>query len=133
MILISSAKDFPQFLLPAFIIVLRKWHHRIKYFAQRQTLKIILKIFVSLLLLFNGIGAVYGGWNLMTHPDGSSLQMSVAYLEHSPFNDYFIPGIILFIANGLCSFIVLATILFNLKDYPWFIIAQGELFLPGGS
>jgi hypothetical protein len=85
------------------------------------------KIIASALLLFNGIGAIYGGWNLIIHPDGSSLQMTPGYLQYSPFNNYLIPGIILFIANGLGSFVVIATLLFNYRKYPFLIILQGSI------
>jgi hypothetical protein len=42
----------------------------------------------------------------MLHPDGSSIEMSLDWLQHTPFQDYLIPGIILFIANGLFSIFV---------------------------
>jgi DMSO reductase anchor subunit len=90
-------------------------------------MKTFLKIVSSLLLLFNGIGAIFGGWNLMNHPDGSSMQMSLDYLKHSPFSDYLISGVILFAANGLFSFFVLTSIALRLKDFPSFIIAQGAI------
>lgn len=92
-------------------------------------MKIFLKAFVALLLLFNGIGAIYGGWHLMTKPDGSGLMMPLDMLEHSPFNNYFVPGIILFIANGLFSLFVLVMLLVNYKKYSLLIIAQGVVLV----
>ena len=92
-------------------------------------MKIFLKVFVALLLLFNGIRAIYGGWHLMTKPDGSSLMMPLDMLEHSPFNNYFVPGIILFIANGLFSLFVLVMLLVNYKKYSLLIIAQGVVLV----
>ena len=89
-----------------------------------------MKIFTSLLLLFNGTGAVYGGVNLILHPDGSSLRLSLDLLKYTPFKDYLIAGIILFIVNGLFSFFVLIKLLLNQKNYSWFVIAQG-LILTG--
>lgn len=83
------------------------------------------KTLAFLLLIFNGTGAIYGGWNLMQYPDGSSLQLSPVFLLHSPFNSYFIPGVILFIANGVFSFLVIGLILFNSKIISRFITAQG--------
>ena len=93
-------------------------------------MKTFLKIFTSLLLLFNGTGAVYGGVNLIMHPDGSSLRLSLDLLKYTPFKDYLIAGIILFIVNGLFSFFVLIKLLLNQKNYSWFVIAQG-LILTG--
>lgn len=88
-------------------------------------MKLVLKIITSLLLLVNGTGAVYGGLSFMLHPDGSGLQMDIDWLKHSPFNDFFIPGLILFVANGLFSFSVLALLLFNHKKYWLLVFTQG--------
>jgi hypothetical protein len=79
------------------------------------------------LLLLNGIGAMYGGWNLMAYPDGSSFKMPVSILKYSPFSDFYIPGIILFTTNGLLSLSVLLAIILNLKSYSWLIVAQGAV------
>lgn len=92
-------------------------------------MKIFLKILTSLLLLFNGIGAIYGGGNLILYPDGSSIQLSLNWLKHSPFHDYFIPGIILFIANGLFSIFVLISLLFNRRNSSLLVIAQGAILV----
>jgi hypothetical protein len=87
--------------------------------------KKLLNITATILLLFNGIGALYGGWNLITHPDGSSLQLSLQLLENTPFRNYLIPGIILFITNGLFSLLSLMILLLRLKNYEWFVVIQG--------
>ena len=85
----------------------------------------VLRIPSVLLLLFNGIGAFYGSFKFITDPSGASLGMTLSLLEHSPFTDYLIPGIILLIANGILSFVVIALILLNAKIYPLAIIAEG--------
>lgn len=90
-------------------------------------MKVFLKIITSLLLLINGIGAIYGGGNLILHPDGSSIQLSIHWLQHTPFNNYLIPGIILFIANGLLSVFVFIALLLKHKNYPWLVMAQGAI------
>lgn len=79
----------------------------------------------SLLLLFNAIGALYGGWSLITHPDGSDLQLSLDLLEQTPFDNYLIPGIILFVGNGLCSLAVFVVMMLNIKVYSWLVMLQG--------
>lgn len=86
-----------------------------------------LKIMTLFLLLLNGAGALYGGWHLMTVPDGSSLQMPLSVLQYSPFRDFFIPGMILFMVNGLFSFLVIVLMILNYRNYPWFVMAQGAL------
>ncbi len=53
------------------------------------------------LQLFIGIGAVAGGFGLVSAPNGSALGIPLELLEHSPFQDYFIPGLVLLVVNGL--------------------------------
>ncbi len=90
-------------------------------------MKLFLYTCAVLLLLLNGTGAVYGGWQLIAHPDGSGLSMTVEYLRYSPFKDYFIPGLVLFIANGLGSFAVLLAIALRYRRAAWLIMAQGAV------
>lgn len=90
-------------------------------------MKTAAKILAILLLLVNGIGAVYGGFQMITDPTGSKLQMPLTFLKYSPFEDYLIPGIILLVINGIFSFVAVATIVLKSQKYPWFIIIQGIL------
>jgi len=53
------------------------------------------------LLGFLSAGAVIGGGALMISPYGNLLQMPVSMLESSPFNNYLIPGFILFFFLGI--------------------------------
>lgn len=90
-------------------------------------MKIIYNIIVSLLLLFNGIGALIGGWILITHPDGSAMNLSLDLLKHTPFKDFMIPGIILFIVNGIFSLVAFNALIRNYKFAYWLILAQGVI------
>lgn len=90
-------------------------------------MKTIVQVICMVLLLVNGLGALYGGFLLMLDPSGSKMQMPLSYLEHSPFSNYLIPGIILFIVNGLFSFVTIMTILCKNVHYYWFVIIQGLL------
>lgn len=87
----------------------------------------ILSVLAGLLLLFNGVGALFGGWNLMAHTDGSSLELSPAWLEHAPFKNYFIPGLILFVMNGLLSIATLAALLSRMNKHELLIMLQGVI------
>jgi hypothetical protein len=93
-------------------------------------MKTLLKTLTVVLLLINILGAIYGSYNLIIYPDGSSLQLPLDWLQYSPFNDYLIPGIILISVNGLFGIFVFGTILFQHRLYPWFVVAQG-LILSG--
>jgi len=86
-----------------------------------------LNIIIGTLLLFNGIAATYGGLNFILHPDGSSLHISTKWLETTPFHNYFIPGIILFIANGICSFLVFITLIMKNPNFAGFAMLQGVI------
>lgn len=92
-------------------------------------MKRLLTIVAAALLLFNGIGALYGGWSLMAYPDGSNLQLPIAWLERTPFSDFLIPGIVLFIANGLCSIFVFAALLIQHNKAPLLVMAQGVILM----
>ncbi len=59
------------------------------------------------LTLFVGLSAVVGGANLAARPDGSSLRMAVALLRHSPFHDFFLPGLLLLLVVGLPHLVAL--------------------------
>jgi hypothetical protein len=54
------------------------------------------------LLLFLGLSALGGGVLLIISPSGKLLGgLPLSILDHSPFNDFLIPGIILFLVLGL--------------------------------
>jgi hypothetical protein len=86
-----------------------------------------LRILTILLLLFNGIGAIFGGWSLIRDPSGADLGLPLCYLQYSPFKDYFIPGIILFTVNGLFCLAAMIWTIFQWKYYIWLILFQGAL------
>ena len=90
-----------------------------------KTLRILSLIF----LLFNGLSAIYGGISLILKPDGSLLQMHLSFLEYTPFENYLIPGLILFIFNGLLSLVAAWVTLKKIKKYPSLILLQGVIML----
>ncbi len=53
-----------------------------------------------ILLGFLGLGAMGGGGALIISPSGKLLGMPLSMLEESPFNSFFVPGIILFSVLG---------------------------------
>ena len=48
-----------------------------------------------------GVGAVICGTLLIIGPDGRYLQMPIDMLSKSPFRNFLIPGLILFLVNGV--------------------------------
>ena len=82
-----------------------------------------------LILLTVGINALIAGYSFMTDPSGSGLHIDTGRLKYSPFTDYFIPGLILFIVNGLLNCIAALSIIFGSERYSFAIIGQGGLLL----
>jgi hypothetical protein len=92
-------------------------------------MKLLLKIVASVLLLFNGIGALYGGLMMIIYPDGSGIHLSTDLLEYSIFNSYLIPGVVLLLVNGLPSFFIFGAVLFDHKKL-WRLVAfQGIVLI----
>lgn len=70
--------------------------------------------FLFALQLFVGIGAIGGGLMAILNPQGPG-GMPADALKNSPFNNYLIPGIILFSVIGLGSIFSSVIIYFRLK------------------
>jgi hypothetical protein len=64
---------------------------------------------LALVLGFLAISAIPSGVLMMTLPDGSGFGMPVSMLEHSPFETFFVPGLLLFAFLGLLPLV--ATVL----------------------
>lgn len=62
-----------------------------------------LTIWLGILQVFIGIGAILAGISMIANPCGSDLGMTVEMLIKSPFNDFLIPGIFLLGVNGIGS------------------------------
>jgi hypothetical protein len=66
----------------------------------------ILSIVSIFLLFFTGITASISGFMLIYDPSGKPLRMNVSILAGSPFDSFFIPGIILFLFLGISSILI---------------------------
>jgi hypothetical protein len=64
-----------------------------------------------ILLGFLALGAIIGGGTLTISPTGKLLRMPLYLLEKSPFNNYLIPGIILFSVLGLAPLLLIFALL----------------------
>lgn len=64
------------------------------------------------LQIFVGMGALSGGLPLMSNPDGSSQGLTLDLLANTPFDDFLIPGILLFSVIGVGN---LSASFFSLK------------------
>lgn len=61
----------------------------------------IARNFLLILLVFLGVGAIFGGGVLIISPSGKLFGMPLSLLENSPFTDFLVPAIILFIVLGI--------------------------------
>lgn len=60
-------------------------------------------IWLGVLQVFIGVGAVAGGLGLALDPSGESVGIPLELLEETPFATFLIPGVVLFAVNGLGS------------------------------
>jgi len=89
----------------------------------------IFKIIAIILLLFNAISALFGGWSLMSDPSGETMDIPLRFLEHSPFENFRVPGVILFITNGIFSLLFAVMIVLKFMNYSWLVIFQGFILI----
>lgn len=85
----------------------------------------ILKKVILLLLIVTSFSALYGGLNLMLYPDGSSLNLTPLWLIDSPFTNFLIPGIVLFMCIGISGLFVALLFWKNGVKNVYLVILQG--------
>lgn len=88
-------------------------------------LRSFLKYVALFLLALNGIGAFIGSIPMMLDPSGTTSNIQLRYLEHTPFADFLIPGIVLFVCNGLLSVFAFIALAFNWRFHGWLVFLQG--------
>jgi len=57
--------------------------------------------FLNFLVFFQAISAIPAGFSLIFDPSGNNLGLPIEMLKHSPFSNYLIPGLFLFIVLGI--------------------------------
>lgn len=92
-------------------------------------MKTLTKIITLALLLINGLTATYGGFILMVHPNGSGLGLPLYLLGETPFSNYFIPGLLLLLTNGLSSLFIGWLFISSKSNAYWLIKVQGLLLV----
>ena len=68
---------------------------------------------LCLLHLLLSVSALAAGYSFITDPDGSGLGINLSYLNRTPFNSFFLPGLILFVFNGLFPLFIFIGLLFQ--------------------
>jgi len=88
-----------------------------------------LRIVAIVLLIFLGIGGIYGAWVLISDPSGGKFEWSLELLEGTPFNSFLIPGLILLLSNGLLPLYIATVTIRNKTFTNWLIILQGLILI----
>src|SRR5260221_14569036 len=60
-----------------------------------------------------GVRGFAGGGSLMLAPNGSLVGMKPDWLIHTPFANYFIPGLLLFLLNGIFPLLIIFGLIFK--------------------
>lgn len=66
--------------------------------SMKRPFELYILYLLYVILLGNAIAA---GYAMMAEPDGAALGMTKEVLAHTPFNSFFLPGLILFLFNGI--------------------------------
>jgi hypothetical protein len=85
----------------------------------------LLRIISIVLLFIIGLNALAAGYSFMVEPTGKDLGISIEYLRYSPFEDFFIPGMVLFFANGVLSILTAVITIKQWRYYRELLVIQG--------
>jgi hypothetical protein len=83
-----------------------------------------LRIFVMIIIGYEGLGGVAGGIMLLLKPDGRLMEMPVEIM-HGAFRDFFIPGTILLTLGALNLFAFFSVLRNKMNDWFWISMALG--------
>lgn len=88
--------------------------------------KLVLTCSIVLLLL-TALNALVAGTLFILDPSGRLMGMNTSFLDKSPFTTYLVPGIVLFIVNGLMNCIALYHVFKKTHSSTLLIMMQGIL------
>ena len=83
-----------------------------------------MKIIITFILFVVGITALLTGLAMMSSPDGNLVGLNFNILKSTPFKDFLIPGLLLFVLVGLVNILALFyQIIDNPKRFYWALTA----------
>jgi len=88
-------------------------------------MKTIYRFLTIFILFLCAVSALFGGGAFIIKPSGELLQIPASYLEHSPFSDFLVPGIVLFSFIGISSIVVAIFVMAKKKYFPLALVYQG--------
>ena len=83
----------------------------------------------GVLLFILASAALYGGVMFLIDPTGEKIDISQALLDNSPFSNYLVPGLILFLIFGLFSVYIILALIWKKNNFPSLLILQGILLI----
>ncbi len=86
-----------------------------------------MRIIAIILLFLTGLNALAAGYSFIVEPDGKGIGIDISYLQHSPFDNFLIPGIVLFFAIGVLSIVAAVISLKKISKYYIAIISEGSI------
>jgi len=92
-------------------------------------MKTTLRIISVVLLVFLGLGGIYGALMLISDPSGGKFGWPAELLEATPFSSYLIPGIVLMVFIGILPLLVAVLTILKRRIAPWLIIIQGVVLI----
>lgn len=84
-------------------------------------MKKLVKRILGILVGFQGLSGLAGGFGLITNPTGEALGIPLEWLDTTLFETYFIPGVILFVVLGIFPMVCYAGLW---KEKSWAIFGS---------
>ena len=88
-----------------------------------------LRLTAIVLLILVGLNAAVAGFSFITEPSSEEVGIPVTYLRFSPFSDFLIPGILLFIFIGVFSLLIAYASVQRWGGYPLLMAFQGIVLI----
>ena len=88
-----------------------------------------LRITAIVWLIIIALNALAAGYSFMVEPTGKDIGIPLSYLQYSPFDNYLVPGILLFTTIGILSMVAA---FLGIKKHPLFphaLFVQGCILL----
>ncbi|HKI77214.1 MAG TPA: hypothetical protein VKA26_01590 [Ignavibacteriaceae bacterium] len=82
---------------------------------ERNETKPLATSLLLLVLFFQGLSGLTGGFCLIIDPTGELINLKISLLNQSPFSSYLIPGFVLFVFLGILPLIVFFGLLKKLR------------------
>jgi hypothetical protein len=86
-----------------------------------------IRILTLVMLLFVAVNALIAGAIFIIDPSGHLLYMDKTALQYTTFTNFLIPGIILFIVNGICNVVAVMYMILHRKGWKMMVFLQGLL------